>query len=50
LGFLSITELMKEGGDPLLGLKNGFAVFAVALALVTGLLVSNAIIPPRKAL
>jgi uncharacterized membrane protein YjjP (DUF1212 family) len=50
LGFLSITELMKEGGDPLLGLKNGFAVFVVALALVTGLLVSNAIIPPRKAL
>jgi uncharacterized membrane protein YjjP (DUF1212 family) len=50
LGFLSITELMKDGGDPLLGLKNGFAVFAVALALVTGLLVSNAIIPPRKAL
>ncbi|MCH2100537.1 MAG: threonine/serine exporter family protein [Planctomycetes bacterium] len=50
LGFLSITELMKDGGDPLRGLQDGFAVFSVALALVTGLLVSNAIIPPRKAL
>ena len=50
LGFLSITELMKDGGDPLRGLQDGFAVFVVALALVTGLLVSNAIIPPRKAL
>ena len=50
LGFLSITELMRESGDPLRGLQDGFAGFAVALALVTGLLVSNAIIPPRKAL
>lgn len=48
LGFLSITELMK--GDPMRGLQDGFAVFVVAIALVTGLLVSNAIIPPRKAL
>lgn len=48
LGFLSITELMK--GDPIVGLQQGFAVFAVAISLVTGLLVSNAIIPPRKAL
>jgi len=48
LGFLSITQLMK--GDPLVGLQQGFSVFTVSLALVTGLLISNAIIPPRKAL
>ncbi len=48
LGFLSISELMR--GDPLTGLEQGFQAFVVALALVTGLLVSNAIVPPRKAL
>ncbi|MBC8404469.1 MAG: threonine/serine exporter family protein [Planctomycetes bacterium] len=48
IGFLSITELMK--GDPLIGLEQGFRMFVTALSLVSGLLVSNAVIPPRKAL
>jgi uncharacterized membrane protein YjjP (DUF1212 family) len=48
IGFLSITELMK--GDPLIGLEQGFQMFTTAFALVSGLLVSSAVIPPRKAL
>jgi uncharacterized membrane protein YjjP (DUF1212 family) len=48
IGFLSITELMK--GDPLVGLEQGFQMLTTAFSLVSGLLVSNAVIPPRKAL
>ena len=48
LGFLSLSALMD--GDALQGLENAFQVAMVAIALVTGLLVSTAIISPRKAL
>ncbi len=48
LGFLSITDLME--GDPLTGLRQGFQVLVTAFALVSGLLMSNAVVPPRKAL
>lgn len=48
LGFLSLTALTS--GDPMIGLQQGFGVLTGALALVSGLLISNAVIPPRKAL
>lgn len=48
IGFLSITELMQ--GNPLVGLEQGFQMLTTAFSLVSGLLVSNAVIPPRKAL
>lgn len=48
LGFLSITELMR--GDAVAGVERTVATLTTAFALVVGLLASNAIVSPRKAL
>lgn len=48
LGFLSITSLME--GDALQGIESVFQTAMAAIALVCGLLVSNAALPSRKAL
>lgn len=48
LGFLSITELMR--GDLVDGVERLVATLTTAFALVVGLLASNAIVSPRKAL
>lgn len=47
-GFLSLSELAQ--GDAIEGIQTMFSVFQTATALVAGLLVSNAVISPRKAL
>jgi uncharacterized membrane protein YjjB (DUF3815 family) len=47
-GFLSLSELAQ--GDALQGIQTMFTVFQTATALVAGLLVSNAVISPRKVL
>jgi uncharacterized membrane protein YjjP (DUF1212 family) len=47
-GFLSLSELAQ--GDALQGIKTLFQVFMTATALVAGLLLSNAVVSPRKAL
>lgn len=46
LGFLSMSSLMEQ--DVTKGLQTAFSVAVMAVALVTGLLISNAIVPPRK--
>lgn len=48
LGFLSVTSLLQ--GDPLEGLVTAFRVALVAISLVVGLMVSSALVPPRKIL
>jgi uncharacterized membrane protein YjjP (DUF1212 family) len=48
LGFLSLSSLMEQ--DVLKGLQTAFSVAVMAVALVTGLLISNAIVPPGKKL
>ena len=48
LGFLSITALME--GDALQGIESVFQTAMAAIALVCGLLISNAALPSRKAL
>lgn len=47
-GFLSLSELAE--GDAIEGIQTMFTVFQTATALVAGLLVSNAVISPRKVL
>ena len=47
-GFLSLGELAE--GDIMAGVEAAFHVGITATALVTGLLVSNIVVPPRKAL
>jgi len=46
LGFLSISSLMHN--DVVAGVQGAFTVAVIAVALVTGLLVSNAIVPPGR--
>ena len=46
--FLSVTALLE--GDPLTGVETMFRVAAAAIAMVTGFLVANVAMPPRKAL
>ncbi len=48
LGFRSVTALFDQ--DTLSGLQSAFAVGAVAIALATGLLVTNVLLPPRRVL
>lgn len=48
LGFLSISSLMNK--DVMAGMETAFSVALLAVALVTGLLVANAILPPVKRL
>ncbi len=48
LGFLSISSLLEQ--EVLQGLETAFRVALMAVALVTGLLVSNAIVPTSKKL
>lgn len=46
LGFLSISSLLEQ--DVTKGLQTAFSVAIMAVALVTGLLISNAVVPTRK--
>lgn len=46
LGFLSISSLLEQ--DVTKGLQTAFSVGIMAVALVTGLLISNAIVSPGK--
>ena len=46
--FLSVTALLED--DPLTGVETMFRVAAAAIALVTGFLVANVAMPPRKVL
>jgi uncharacterized membrane protein YjjP (DUF1212 family) len=46
LGFLSISSLLDQ--DIVKGLQTAFTVSIMAVALVTGLLISNAIVPPGR--
>lgn len=48
LGFLGLSSLLEQ--DVLSGIQTAFTVGLIAVALVTGLLVSNALLPPRKLL
>ncbi|MEM9596628.1 MAG: threonine/serine exporter family protein [Acidobacteriota bacterium] len=48
LGFRSVTALVAH--DTLSGLQTAFTVVLVAVSLVTGLLVANVVLPPRRAL
>lgn len=48
LGFRSVTALVAQ--DTLSGVQTAFAVALVAIALVTGLLLANVLIPPRRML
>ena len=47
LGFRSLEALLER--DTVSGVQGAFAMILVAIALVTGLLVANVLIPPRKA-
>lgn len=46
LGFLSISSLLDQ--DITKGLQTAFSVAIMAVALVTGLLISNAVVPPGR--
>ena len=48
MGFRGLSALLR--GDVVSGVETLFLVTLVAIALVTGLLVANTLIPPRKAL
>lgn len=48
LGFLSISSLLEQ--DVLTGIQTAFRVAVIAVALVTGLIISNAIVPPGRRL
>jgi uncharacterized membrane protein YjjB (DUF3815 family) len=48
LGFAGMSELL--GKNTLSGVETLFAMFVVAIAIVAGLLVSAAIVPPRRSL
>jgi uncharacterized membrane protein YjjB (DUF3815 family) len=48
MGFRGLSALLR--GDVVSGVETLFLVAMVAIALVTGLLVANALVPPRKAL
>ncbi len=46
LGFLSISSLLEQ--DVLTGIQTAFRVAIIAVALVTGLIIANAIVPLRR--
>lgn len=48
LGFTGIASLLKE--DIIHGMATAFSVALISIALVVGLILSNAIVPPRRAL
>lgn len=48
IGFTSLSKFMAQ--DVLHGAQAAFTVVLVAMALVTGLLVANVVVPPRKSL
>jgi uncharacterized membrane protein YjjP (DUF1212 family) len=48
LGFRSLTQLMSQ--DVLSGLETAFDTTLVGIALATGLLLANVVIPPRRVL
>lgn len=48
VGFRSLSSLLSH--DTVSGLQAGFTMALVAIALVTGLLVANVIVPPRRTL
>jgi uncharacterized membrane protein YjjB (DUF3815 family) len=48
MGFRSVTSFLRR--DVIAAVDTAFAVGLVAGALVTGLLIANLILPPRKAL
>jgi uncharacterized membrane protein YjjP (DUF1212 family) len=48
LGFRGMTSLL--GHDTLSGVETLFAMFIVAIAIVAGLLISNAVVSPRRSL
>jgi uncharacterized membrane protein YjjB (DUF3815 family) len=47
-GFLSLESFLT--GDVLQGAAQGFQMLLVAAALVTGVLLSSVLVPPRKLL
>jgi len=48
MGFRGMTSLLDK--DTLSGVETVFAMFVVALAIVAGLLVANAVVSPRRSL
>ena len=48
LGFRSVAALVAQ--DTLSGVQTGFTVALVAISLVTGLLLANVLVPPRRML
>lgn len=48
VGFRSIASLVQQ--DTLFGIQTAFSMLLVAVAIVTGLLVANAVLPSRRAL
>ncbi len=48
VGFRSVTELLAQ--DVVSGMETAFTMTLVAVALVTGLLLANVIVPPRRTL
>ena len=48
LGFKSVAALVAQ--DTLSGVQTGFTVALVAISLVTGLLLANVLVPPRRML
>jgi uncharacterized membrane protein YjjP (DUF1212 family) len=48
IGFRGLSALLEE--DILAGVQAGFTMGFVAIALVTGLLMANVVVPPRRAL
>jgi uncharacterized membrane protein YjjP (DUF1212 family) len=48
MGFRGMTSLLDR--DTLTGVETVFAMFIVAIAIVAGLLVANALVPPRRSL
>lgn len=48
MGFRGMASLLNE--DTLTGVETLFAMFIVATAIVAGLLIANAVVPPRRSL
>ncbi|MCB1056939.1 MAG: threonine/serine exporter family protein, partial [Acidobacteria bacterium] len=48
LGFRGMAALLER--DTLTGLQTAFSMTVVAIALVTGLLIANVVLPPRRSL
>lgn len=48
LGFRSVAAMVEQ--DTLAGIQTAFTVVLVAIALVTGLLLANVLVPPRRVL